>query len=36
MLSHDDKVKPLLERVIELDATTREAEEARKQMQYYG
>ena len=36
MLSHDEKVKPLLKRVIELDATTREAEEARKQMQYYG
>jgi len=36
MLGHDDRVKPLLERVIRLDETTNEAREARKQMQYYG
>ncbi len=35
MLGHDDKVKPLLERVISLDETSKEAQEARKQMQYY-
>ena len=36
MLGNDERVKPLLERVIALDETTKEAEEARKQMQYYG
>jgi tetratricopeptide (TPR) repeat protein len=36
MLGYDDeKVKPVLERVIALGEATREAEEARKQMQYY-
>ncbi len=35
MLGEDDKVKPLLERVIGLGASTREGEDARNQLQYY-
>jgi tetratricopeptide (TPR) repeat protein len=35
MLGHDEKVKPLLEHVIALGETTKAAQEARKQMQYY-
>ncbi|MBM3499069.1 MAG: hypothetical protein FJX74_10415 [Armatimonadetes bacterium] len=35
MLGEDEKVKPLLERVISLGASTREGEDARNQLQYY-
>ncbi|MBM3476088.1 MAG: tetratricopeptide repeat protein [Armatimonadetes bacterium] len=35
MLGEDDKVKPLLERVVGLDPSTREGQDARNQLQYY-
>jgi Tetratricopeptide repeat len=35
MLGDDDRVKPLLERVIALGADTKQGEEARNQLQYY-
>jgi Flp pilus assembly protein TadD len=35
MLGEDEKVRPLLERVIELGASTREGEDACNQLQYY-
>jgi len=35
MLGEDEKVKPLLERVIELGESTREGEDARNQLKYY-
>lgn len=35
MLGEDDKVKPLLERVIELGPETKEGQDARNQLQYY-
>lgn len=35
MLGEDEKVKPLLERVIALGADTKQGQEARNQLQYY-
>jgi len=35
MLGEDEKVKPLLERVIALGESTKEGEDARNQLQYY-
>jgi len=35
MLGEDDKVRPLLERVIALGGDTREGQDARNQLQYY-
>ncbi|MGQ9732541.1 MAG: tetratricopeptide repeat protein, partial [Candidatus Zipacnadales bacterium] len=35
MLGEDEKVRPLLERVIALDPNSREGQEAKNQLQYY-
>jgi len=35
MLGEDDKVKPLLERVIALDPSSKDGQDARNQLQYY-
>jgi len=35
MLGEDEKVKPLLERVVALDPSSREGQDARNQLQYY-
>jgi len=35
MLGEDDKAKPLLERVLALDPSTKEGQDAKNQLQYY-
>jgi len=35
MLGEDDKAKPLLERVVALDVSTKEGQDAKNQLQYY-
>lgn len=35
MLGMDDEAKPVFERIVELDPTSREADDARNQLRYY-